>query len=229
MLAQICLAHGWILWEGIQVRFLRLLSTVWIGLLATQCSLAQEHNFPTLNTVGRFFGVGWSHGYHSKTIDGRYEIHKQNHPANMYPSRALQYPYDPNYAAAQVNYAPAHQPCAYGQVPSGLQPGMNSSNVVRQPSGKTPVPNAPQVPAVPPKPIEPPPAWLRPYLNEDGKRGELQNEQSLNEQREEVAPREPSPSDKAKDKDDDDLLLPQSNLTPTERYHQAFQHPISKR
>lgn len=201
-----------------------------VGLLiAGPVSLAQEHNFPALNTFGRFFGIGWSHGYHSSTIDGRFEHHKASHPASMYASSGLLYPYDPNYSAAQVTYGAGHQQHYqnYGVMQPTPAPAMNPSNVVRQPSlsgGQSP--STPPASIQPPKPIEPPPAWLRQYLNDGDASGQRPSDKPAVETREEVTPKEASPSDKRKavSEDDDDLLIPQTQLTPMQRYHQARQY-----
>jgi hypothetical protein len=217
---------------------------IWVVVATTAATIggrqaqAQQHNHPALNSFGRFFGIGWSHGYQSGSIDGRFQHIKDQHPASMYPSSRMLYPYSPNYSAMQVSYG---QPTNHsGNMHWGggsmtpaphMHPGHAGYSspahgiVVPQPGANQKV-----QPAQPPKPVEPPPAWLKPFLNQDSE--VIDTPKASQEAPEEVVPRQDSPSDKGRSKpanDDDDLLIPQTKLTPMQRYHQAQQLRMTNR
>lgn len=58
---------------------------------------ASDYGFPTLNTLGRYLGVGWSHHTYHSPVDGRFDAITNRHPACMYPSNSLSYMYSPDY------------------------------------------------------------------------------------------------------------------------------------
>ncbi len=131
---------------------------------------AQERNLPALNSFGRFFGIGWSRGYHAGAYDGRFQHEKASHPASMYGSNALLYPYQPGYEPPRpfMQASPALAQPVY----SNTVEMQGFGSILQGPSNQ-PMPNAStqlmpsQVPAIPAKPIEPPPTWLRPFLKEE--------------------------------------------------------------
>ncbi len=180
---------------------------------------ADESNHPVLNSFGRFWGVGWSHGYHSPTADGRFQAIKDRHPASMYASSALTYPYQSNYASTPSLQGSMVNPVEtwpyFGSVSpegAGSSEGAGMTTPIMPPTKKL----------TPAKPAEPPPAWLKPYLRE-GQDSKASPEHSLPNASQDDPRRESSPSD-VRDQDqnrDDDLLLPQTNLTPLQRYYQA--------
>jgi hypothetical protein len=227
--------------------------TIGVGVSLASSAAAQEHNHPALNAVGRFWGFGWSNGYHAGAYDGRFQHVKDNHPASMYGSNALLYPY-------QAGYEPAR---AYMQANQGYgQPGYSGSGYAGTGytgAGDSQVfgsilqgaPNQPQqsganrisptpAAAIPTKPVEPPPTWLRPFLKDESKaNAELPKPKA----REEADAAEASPSDllqpksdspaptkkeRAKASDDDDLLTltPKSAL---EHYNEARRKQNSNR
>ncbi len=207
-----------------------------VGLSLTGSAMAQERNLPALNAFGRFWGVGWSNGYHSGAYDGRFQHVKNSHPANMYGSNALLYAYQPGYEPqrpftqasqgyAQPVYSNTGDSQAFGSI---LQ---NTPNQIQQYAPHTFTP----VPAIPPKPVEPPPTWLRPFLKDDVKGGaELPQPKTLDEL-EKAEAAEASPSDLLKHKadpvapkkegpaesSDDDLLTLSSPKSAFERYNEA--------
>ncbi len=132
------------------------------GLTAAPLSAsAQEHEFPALNTIGRFLGVGYSStGYHNRR-DGRFDVIKARQPA-YYPSNALSYPYDPAYRPyrpAHVSPAPAFstQPYTAPAAAPKAAPELSSDEAEEiQPEEVKPA-----------KPVGPPPQWLKPHLNDD--------------------------------------------------------------
>lgn len=125
-------------------------------------AIAQESEFPTLNTIGRFLGVGYSHtGYHGRR-DGRFDAIQNRHPASNYGSGALLYPYDPGYrpvrpmrmpAAGTLHSTPRIAPAMPKIAPP--QPATEAEQI------DTPDPT-------PPKPTVPPPQWLKPHLKQPG-------------------------------------------------------------
>lgn len=221
---------------------LKRLSALSIGLALsfTGYAGAQEHNLPTMNSVGRFFGIGWSHGYHAGNNDGRFQHVKEKHPASMYGSNSLHYPYHPGYQP-QPAYMPTNP--AYAQpVYNSLGDSQSFGSVL--PGTSNPVSPTP-APKILPKPIERPPTWLRPFLK-DGEKGgteEIQKESGTNEQRENVDAIEASPSDLLKPKldsikpknqkppktSDDDDLLTLAPKTPLQLYYEARRNQESKR
>lgn len=58
---------------------------------------AADYGFPTLNTIGRYFGTGWSHHSYHSTVNGRFTIIEHRHPGSDYPSQGLSYPYSPHH------------------------------------------------------------------------------------------------------------------------------------
>jgi hypothetical protein len=210
--------------------------SIGFGLSLASSASAQQHNYPALNAFGRFWGFGWSDGYHAGAYDGRYQHVKDSHPASMYGSNALLYPYQAGYEPqrpymhasqgySQPAYSEMGESQAFGSIlqsaPNQVQQGMVS------PIGPTPAP------VVPPKPVEPPPTWLRPYLKDEAKAdAELPKPKA----REEVDTEESSPSDLLKPKadsakptkeepakasDDDDLLTLTPPKSAFERYNEA--------
>lgn len=217
-----------------------------VGLSLTSSATAQEHNHPALNAFGRFWGIGWSNGYHAGAYDGRFQHVKDSHPASMYGSNALLYPYQPGYEPqrpfiqaspgyAQPVYSEFGESQAFGSIlqnsPTHQHHGVHQG--AANPMAPTPAP------AVPPKPVEPPPTWLRPFLKEDAKdAAELPKPQT----REAAEPEEESPSDllipksikptkeePAKASDDDDLLTLSPPKSAFERYNEARRKQGSNR
>ena len=181
---------------------------------------AQERNWPAMNAFGRFWGIGWSNGYHAGAYDGRFQHVKDSHPGNMYGSNALLYPYQPGYEP-QRPITQASQ--GYAQ-PFHANIGEAQQST---PNQNTPTP----VPAIPPRPVEPPPTWLRPFLKEDAKGGtELPATREAGDTDEtspsdllkpKSSPTKPIKEAPAKASDDDDLLT----LSPPKSRLERFQAP----
>lgn len=118
----------------------------------------QEHA-PLLNSIGRFFGVGYSAGYHAR-YDTRLGIKHTPPGQNVVPS-----PYHRN---AYTIPAASHMPFVHNSV-QGAPIGPNAKQGATVRSGNTATePSAETIPAVPRKPSVPPPSWLRPFLKPDG-------------------------------------------------------------
>ncbi len=177
-----------------------------LGLLfAAAPAMAGEFGFPTLNTAGRYFGVGWSHHTYHSRVDGRYDVITNRHPACAYPSTALSAFYSPDYTNFPQRPDADNQGYGFWKTPSIVPLPPNSSrredSILNDQSrvgvgGAAPRP-APELrpeeltppkvnsrPAEPPKPKEPPPNWLKPYLDGEKKKADS-----------ELIELEPSPND----------------------------------
>lgn len=134
-----------------------------------QPAAAQHREIPIINTVGRFLGYGYTQGgYHSVT--GRPIIQRKLHPASNYRSTGLQYAYQPGYQPVRPRM-PTHQPlpaATYGY-------GQSMSTLPQQPT-VAPQP-APAASTAPPVPKEPPPEWLKKYLQQKQGEGAPQPEE----------------------------------------------------
>lgn len=230
-----------------------------VGLSLTSSAGAQEHNLPALNAFGRFWGIGWSNGYHSGAYDGRFQHVKESHPAAMYGSNALLYPYQPGYEPQRPSIQASQ---GYSQpVYSNVGESQMFGSILQQPSNQMPqgysgqaAPTPP--PVVPPKPVEPPPTWLRPFLKDDAKEGaelpkpksreELEAEESSPSDqlspktdspkpakqepaKREPAKREPAKQAPARASDEDDLLTLSPPKSPIERFNEARRKQGSNR
>lgn len=159
----------------------------------------------------------------------------------MYGSNALLYPYQPGYEPHRP-YMQASQGFAQ---PVYLNTGESQAigSILQHPSKKLPQSISNQAaptpaPAIAPKPVEPPPTWLRPFLKDDEKGGTAQLKL---EKLEEVEADEASPSDLLKPKskpikevpanasDDDDRLTLSPPKSPLERYNEARRQQGSNR
>ncbi len=210
--------------------------TFGVGLSLTGAAGAQEHNLPTLNAVGRFWGIGWSNGYHAGATDGRFQHVKDSHPAYMYGSNALLFPYQPGYEP-QRPYIQSSQ--GYSQsvyLNNGESQAFGS--ILQHPSNQLQQGVSNQTPpapthVVPPKPVEPPPTWLRPFLKDDDKDAselpkpmtreevEAEDESPSDLLKLKANPAKPTKQDPAKARDDDDLLTLSPPKSPLERYNEA--------
>jgi hypothetical protein len=116
----------------------------------------QEERAPMANAVGRFFGFGYSAGYHAQA-ESRYGFHRYTPTHNVVPQ-----PPRGIYAAPMTPYGQPAYGAAYAQpimapaIPSQMgQPiPMSSAEFVPAPS------------AQPAKPVEPPPGWLKQFLKD---------------------------------------------------------------
>lgn len=119
-------------------------STAMFLALVSACSTvaAQDHDFPTLNSIGRFLGYGYTNGGYHTGNNGQWDAIKQRHPASSYRSSSLLYPYQAGYQPRQINRS-----FSMSSLPSNV--------VVAQP---------PVVPAPVKKPVGPPPEWLKKYM-----------------------------------------------------------------
>jgi hypothetical protein len=167
-----------------------------VGSLACCLTTANDNilfsdGYPLLNSVGRYSGWGWSqHTFHSR-VDGRLNIITDRHPACAYGSQALTGIYSPsyqNYPARPVVTSPTtnfwNAPIATDaqskqhESPSISQPEyslLDSRKKTAAPEQKNGTKKAPADTTLPPptKPNQPPPSWLKRYLeSESNERGE---------------------------------------------------------
>jgi hypothetical protein len=215
-----------------------------VGLSLTTSATAQEHNFPALNAFGRFWGFGWSNGYHAGAYDGRFQHVKDSHPASMYGSNALLYPYQPGYEPVrhymQVNQGYA-QP-VYSDIGDSQAFGsiLQATPIQPQPTGANRMGPTP-APAIPPKPVESPPTWLRPFLKDEPKADSQLPKPATGEvlEAEEASPGDslqpksdspkPTKDEPAKASDDDDLLTLTPPKSAFEHYNEARRKKNSNR
>lgn len=119
-------------------------------------SLAQDQDrAPMLNAFGRFWGIGYSAGYHARS-ESRFGFHRYVADHNVVPE-----PMRGPYPHPHMTNRPAYGYPSAG-VNHGYAPGMSG------PTSAPPLPatqNASQnlVPA-PTKPVDPPPNWLKQYI-----------------------------------------------------------------
>ncbi len=120
---------------------------------------AQDGGFPYLTALGRWAGVGYTKGGYHAPSNGQLPVVKRHHPAQSYSSWRLMYPYHPGYQPFRVSH-----------------PSQNSLGA--QPLDGVPTPAPEQPETVEPEksepektepekfePREPPPEWLRKYLD----------------------------------------------------------------
>ncbi len=58
-----------------------------------QTTAAQDPDYAILNSLGRFFGIGYTQGGYHAAADGRPNLVSGNHPSSSYGSQRLLYPY----------------------------------------------------------------------------------------------------------------------------------------
>lgn len=167
-------------------------------------ALAIEYGFPGLNSIGRYFGVGWSHhSYHSQ-VDGRFHLANQR-PACSYPSHALTGIYSAGYINPPPSLKASHQNITNWQPPAVTFPAAPSREPSLKPATSIPDNQTEEIqreadelgqsankektmdtdsasspndsdskmekkqvrPIAPPKPSVPPPAWIKPFLEDN--------------------------------------------------------------
>lgn len=110
-----------------------------------QIGISQDQDHPILNSIGRFLGVGYTHGGYHAAADGRFNLVTDRHPAPAYRSGQLLSLYSPHYGAPAT---------AFGNS-AGAQPTGAGGGAIEV------------APLPPPKPVGPPPEWLKTYLQDD--------------------------------------------------------------
>ncbi len=160
----------------------RIKSVVLLGLLVStpNCGWAQDREFPTLNSIGRFWGVGYTRGGFHAAQDGRFDVVTNRHPATDYRRGGLPTRNSMNYSPT-VDWTPptAAPPGAFAtptQAPPLNADKSQPSNSPKSPARSNPQSSVPPVtveaipapkPVVPAKPTQPPPAWLQEYLEDE--------------------------------------------------------------
>lgn len=196
-----------------------------VGIMSAQQGFAQDREFPVLNTIGRYLGVGYTRaGYHAAQ-DGRFDIVSSRHPASDYrpsglPVRSMPYvsgaPIIQSWQAPPIVSAPNYS--APAAKPSGKdndKPTDRAKTSTKEPAEtKSPIAEVIETPKplTPPKPSGPPPSWLKDYLK-DEKETSLKETLSPKDNIETKAIElEKSPSDVLL-KEDDSSLLPATGVT----------------
>lgn len=182
------------------------------GVFSAQYLSAEERNHPTLNSIGRFWGIGWSQGYHSGSADGRFERVKDRHPSSRYGSSNLTNLYRPGHEQISPQYE--------ATFPSWSDGGTGVPSISR---GVHPH-NSPAMNPLPainsahePKPVDSSPKpHLQPDVSAEGIKA--------------TTPANPaaSPSDlqPKTTESDDKLISPQSSLRPSQYYYSARQNQM---
>ncbi len=114
-----------------------------IAAFAPLTAVAQDNEFPVLNSIGRYFGVGYTRGGYHAALDGRFDVTTNRHPAACYRPGGL----------------PGNHPYASPSLSLGASPYAPSQGTF------TPIPAAP-------KPAEPSPQWIERYRKEGTQKAE---------------------------------------------------------
>ena len=156
----------------------RALLTLTLTCSFSQAGWAQDQDrAPMLNAFGRFWGIGYSAGYHART-ESRFGVHRYTPEQNVVPQ-------PPRGLAAIPSMHSGH---SYGSATSyGSQPAhapMNNGYAGSTLSAPTPAPMpaaSQSAPAPATKPVEPPPNWLKQYIKPNGENSKSNAEELLND------------------------------------------------
>ena len=155
-----------VLLNGVR-RMRRSLLTLALCCSLSQAALAQEQDHaPWLNAFGRFWGIGYSAGYHAQT-NSRLGFHHYSPDHNVVPQPPRGLHANPNLYAGGAHPAAAYYPPSmatnYGPTPAPQPMSTQSQNLVPPP---------PQS-----RPVDPPPNWLKQYIKPNGEKssGEAEN------------------------------------------------------
>lgn len=191
-----------------------------LGLLAANPlpGRAQDHDFPILNSLGRYLGVGYTRGGYHAAYDGRPNVVTDRHPAAEYRSAGFQnyqqpalyaHPLPPQWqsntaaspAPSSAPNSPINAPQPHGQPTAGSTTGPQPEVLQAPP------------PQAPPKPVGPPPSWLKEYLQDEQAK---QPQEATSSPSKNIVPQQPildqlptpenSPSDLLLDDTTQDLL-----------------------
>ncbi len=190
-----------------------LLSIVWAAAqaagpqaIAPQAAWGADHEFPVINSIGRFFGVGYTRGGYHAAQDGRLNAITNRHPAADYRPGGLPQYSQPQYSPPRSAVGSGPSP-VLAPAPSGTTSGksgsaaVSPSNMSPKNESAAPQSDASAKPAAPAKPSQPPPRWLEEYLqqSEAAKAHEL------------PLPQVPPPKDAAPQASPSDRLLDESS------------------
>ncbi len=195
-----------------------------MGLVAPHQSYAQDREFPVLNTLGRYLGVGYTRdGYHA-AYDGRMDIVSDRHPASDYrlgglPHRATPFvsgtPFVHSWQQAPVVTSPSSSGASTKtNINNTGKPAADEKSSTREPaSTKASTPEVIETPRPvdPPKPSGPPPSWLKDYLKDESEKSSSGPKDNIETKAIEL---ESSPSDLLLP-GDEDSLLPAKGVTYT--------------
>ena len=137
-------------------------------------AMAQEQDHaPYLNAFGRFWGIGYSAGYHAQT-NSRLGFHHYSPDHNVVPQPPRGLHANANMYGGAANHSMVHYPQSmaapyYGPTPAPQPMSMQNS-----------IPSQNIVPA-PPKPVDPPPNWLKQYIKPNGDSEKSGNDDLLND------------------------------------------------
>ncbi len=163
-----------------------------IVLAVPHAAWGADSEFPVLNSIGRFWGVGYTRGGYHAAQDGRFDIVTNRHPAPNYRPGSLPHYSQPIYSPPPASPSPVVAP-----TPT-VQKSGDKSSAPKKSEAKPGAPEANELPrpVVPAKPAGPPPRWLEDYLQREAAEkapGEIPHSND-NGQPQDDAP-ESSPSD----------------------------------
>lgn len=180
--------------------------------IASRAARGADHEFPVVNSIGRFFGVGYTKGGYHAAQDGRLDAITNRHPAADYRSGGFpqyaQPTYSPPRSFVGSSPSPMLAPVPIGPAPHQAGPAVVSPNHAPA-DGKPAAPQAdvPSKPAAPVKSSEPAPPWLEEYLQQS--QANKQREIPLHElpQPQQPLPEKSLPQDRIPEGSPSDLLL----------------------
>lgn len=203
-------------------------------------ALAQDtsQNAPVLNAIGRFWGFGYSQGYHACN-DGRlgwglardFHISPTPDPELTSIYSAQYQPWQPGHHVGQVAWpaGPAMNSMSLGAMPGNAFSGMPVPSKLSPQRGAGPsrpatTPASPNKPVsedndkspsdrntAPPRPSTPPPEWLKRYLPQDETGGAVLLNDLESVEKPSTAKPTPSGNRSPSTPADDDLLIPKES------------------
>ncbi|MEZ6077034.1 MAG: hypothetical protein R3C56_15605 [Pirellulaceae bacterium] len=134
-----------------------------IVLAVPHAAWGADSEFPVLNSIGRFWGVGYTRGGYHAAQDGRFDIVTNRHPAPNYRPGGL-----PQYSQPIYSPPPASPSPVVAPTPT-VQKSGDKSSAPKKSEAKPGAPEANELPrpVVPAKPAGPPPRWLEDYLQRE--------------------------------------------------------------
>lgn len=175
--------------------------------IAPRAAWGADHEFPVVNSIGRFFGVGYTRGGYHAAQDGRLDVISNRHPASDYRPGGLPQYTQPLYSPPRSTGGSGPSP-VLAPVPTDAA-ARSSGTSALSPSDTPPQdkPTAPQSdaaskPAAPAGEAVPPPPWLEEYLQRSG--ADKQRETPRNEL---PQPKPPVPQERDPQDSPSDLLL----------------------
>ncbi|MEO8268883.1 MAG: hypothetical protein ABI557_04125 [Aureliella sp.] len=147
-------------------KFLKRFVLLGVIFAAPHVGRGADHEFPTLNSIGRFWGLGYTQGGYQTAQDGRFDIVTNRHRASNYRSGGLAQYSQPLYSPTLNSLVSPAQIVA--PTPAALRSD-DQSQALKKSEAKPDLLEvvSPPMPSVPTKPAGPSPRWLEDYLQEE--------------------------------------------------------------